>query len=173
MFKHNFLKFLRPNMDRIKQVGPDRACAEWLLRCGAKVKWQNNKTWLVDYNHLLSTSNKNKISEIEAIDSSIMDIGFIHLQGCNYIKRFFMDSCPYVEDNALQKLESIKYSLENLELRNLLGVTDEGVKRLKELKKLKKLSLSDLPSVRYKSTFDILQEALPSCEITQKNINLY
>ena len=25
---------------RIKDVGPDRACAEWLLRCGAVVKWK-------------------------------------------------------------------------------------------------------------------------------------
>lgn len=26
--------------NRIEEVGPDRAAAEWLLRCGAKVKWK-------------------------------------------------------------------------------------------------------------------------------------
>ena len=27
-------------LERIKDVGPDRACAEWLLRCGAGLKWK-------------------------------------------------------------------------------------------------------------------------------------
>lgn len=29
----------RVDRSRIEEVGPDRACAEWLLRCGAGVKW--------------------------------------------------------------------------------------------------------------------------------------
>ncbi|CAD5111026.1 DgyrCDS378 [Dimorphilus gyrociliatus] len=175
--KRNLLRMLtqipnKPNMDRIEQVGPDRACAEWLLRCGAKVKWTNNTSWLEDYNQLPSISIKNLLFEVEAIDSSIMDVGFIHLKGCNHIRSFLMNSCPYVEDNALSKLDSLKSSLQNLELVNLLGVTDEGIKSLTELTELKSLVLEGLPSVRYQSTFDSLRKALPNCDIKHKNVQL-
>ena len=33
---------------RIKDVGPDRACAEWLLRCGAVVKWHGKGNFIRD-----------------------------------------------------------------------------------------------------------------------------
>jgi ATP synthase, H+ transporting, mitochondrial F0 complex, subunit s len=61
---------------RIKEVGPDRACAEWLLRCGAGLRWKNSKTILKDYNSLPVTSGGQKIAEIDATGSAIMDCGF-------------------------------------------------------------------------------------------------
>ena len=65
--------------DRIKAVGPNRACAEWLLRCGASVKFMGYEKWNNDYN-LLPTGAKEKyvIEEVDATDSCIMHIGFPH-----------------------------------------------------------------------------------------------
>jgi len=69
--------FGRVDPSRIKEVGPDRACAEWLLRCGAGLKWKNSKSYLTDYNSLPTPGNQ-KIIEINATDSAVMDIGFPH-----------------------------------------------------------------------------------------------
>ncbi|XP_011488346.1 ATP synthase subunit s, mitochondrial isoform X1 [Oryzias latipes] len=44
--------FNKVDHDRIKAVGPDRAAAEWLLRCGAKVRFRGFDRWHLDYNAL-------------------------------------------------------------------------------------------------------------------------
>lgn len=69
----------RVDENRIKEVGPDRACAEWLLRCGVLVKWHNKESWTKDYNLLPQTGGRLlKIEEIDATDAAIMHIGFPH-----------------------------------------------------------------------------------------------
>lgn len=69
---------------RIKEVGPDRACAEWLLRCGAGVKWDKGPDeYLRDYNSLPAGNYRAlKIGEIDATNSAIMHIGFPHFSNC-------------------------------------------------------------------------------------------
>ena len=70
----------RVDPSRIKDVGPDRAAAEWLLRCGAGVKWKDHETKLIDYNSLPAGSYRTLfIEEIDGTDSCIMSIGFPHL----------------------------------------------------------------------------------------------
>lgn len=76
MNKWNFI-FLRVDADRIKEIGPDRACAEWLLRNGAFVRWKNFSEQLTDYNALPSHGNY-YIEAIEANNAGICDVGFPH-----------------------------------------------------------------------------------------------
>jgi hypothetical protein len=47
------------DQDRIKAVGPEKAAAEWLLRCGAKIKWRGQQNFLSDYNAMELTSGPN------------------------------------------------------------------------------------------------------------------
>ncbi|KAG0721603.1 ATP synthase subunit s, mitochondrial [Chionoecetes opilio] len=69
----------RVDESRIKEVGPDRACAEWLLRCGAVVRWVDRDAWTKDYNSLPVGGGRGmKIEEIDATDSAVMHIGFPH-----------------------------------------------------------------------------------------------
>ena len=66
--------------DRIRDVGPDRAASEWLLRCGAMVRYHGQERWQKDYNHLpTGPLDKYKIQAIDATDSCIMSIGFDHM----------------------------------------------------------------------------------------------
>ena len=67
-------------MDRIKKYGPDRVCAEWLLRCGAKVRWKDAGYFFKDYNALPPTSTKLCIEEVDATDTAVMGIGFRHFR---------------------------------------------------------------------------------------------
>lgn len=70
--------FNQPDADRIKQVGANRACAEWLLRNGAAVKWVGNMGTSKDYNALPTDGSSPLICEIDASDSSISHYGFEH-----------------------------------------------------------------------------------------------
>lgn len=70
----------RVDYERIKDVGPNRAASEWLLRCGATVRYHGQEKWQKDYNHLpTGPLDKYKIQAIDATDSCIMHIGFDHL----------------------------------------------------------------------------------------------
>ena len=61
----SLIETFRYDPDRVKAVGPDRACSEWLLRCGAAVRWTNQTTFLHDYNHLPAEGTKTYVEEIE------------------------------------------------------------------------------------------------------------
>ena len=71
--------FCRPDKERIKEVGAERACAEWLLRCGAHVKWKDASVFHTDYNTLQTLNPRSVvIEEVNADKAAVMDIGFIH-----------------------------------------------------------------------------------------------
>lgn len=73
----------RVDYDRIKAVGPDRAAAEWLLRCGAKVRFEGFERYHHDYNGLpTGPLGRYKIQAIDATESCIMHRGFDHLGQC-------------------------------------------------------------------------------------------
>lgn len=159
----------RVDSDRIKEVGPDVACAEWLMRNGALVKWVGHSRYLKDYNLLVSpnqTRNQRFIEEVDATESSIMSMGFSHFNGCNHIRSIKFHRCPNIEDKALKNLLILKDSLEELQVVSCGNVTDKGVKTLVNLKNLKNLVLRDLPAVE--NTDECAQhikQALPKCEI--------
>lgn len=79
---------------RIDEVGPDRACAEWLLRCGAAVKWKGGGNLLKDYNALpRGNFRKLKIQEVHAVEACVMEAGFYHLKDLTELKKINMSDC--------------------------------------------------------------------------------
>ena len=70
--------YFRPDEKRIKQVGPDRACAEWLLRCGGQVRWSDTKQFEKDYNRLALIPVGRFIEEVNADNVGINALGFKH-----------------------------------------------------------------------------------------------
>lgn len=78
------MMFNKPDLERIKRFGPDRTCAEWVLRNGGKVVWVGGKV-LSDYNLLpRETVSVPKISEIDATNCGISHYGFPHLSNIIY-----------------------------------------------------------------------------------------
>ena len=67
---------------RIEEVGKQRACAEWLVRCGAHVRWEGSEKWERDYNNLPPNIEDNfkklKIAEVSAVDANVMFNGFVY-----------------------------------------------------------------------------------------------
>ncbi|CAM1320218.1 ATP5S (predicted) [Pycnogonum litorale] len=166
---YRWLYFIFNSVDkqRIKQVGPDRAAAEWLMRCGAQVKWKNFDRWQTDYNTLPGRGfNKYKIESIYADNAAIMHTGFNHLDGLKYLKSLTLITCPSVNDECLSMLNFVRETLQELEIKHSGNITDDGIKSLHQLTNLQKLTLFDLPDVKNREEcMKFLQKQLPTCDI--------
>ncbi|XP_020377348.1 ATP synthase subunit s, mitochondrial [Rhincodon typus] len=162
--------FNKVDYDRIKAVGPDRAASEWLLRCGASVRYKGFDKWQKDYNHLpTGPLEKFRIEGIDATESCIMFKGFDYLDDLEYVEEIKFQRCMYIQDECLERLggiENLQKSLQWLEIISCGNVTDRGIITLHHLKNLRYLFLSDLPGIEEKEkTLQVLITALPTCEI--------
>lgn len=156
----------RVDDERIARVGPDRACAEWLMRNGAFIKWTNEREFLKDYNALPAEGDVRYIQAVDATDSSIMHYGFGYFKGCTHITHVQFHRCLYLKDEALEKLSYLKDSLQRLQIISCGNITDKGVKSLHTLSKLTSLHIYDLIYLKNKEEcLSVLQSHLPSCDI--------
>lgn len=85
--------------DRIKEIGPNLACAEWLMKNGAQVRWKGSKEFVSHYDCLPKiTPSHLKQFLIEEVyagkEASISHIGFYYfsrfLINCNNSIYFWM-----------------------------------------------------------------------------------
>ncbi|XP_010894584.2 ATP synthase subunit s, mitochondrial [Esox lucius] len=162
--------FNKVDYERIKEVGHDRAAAEWLTRCGAKVRFQGFDRWQHDYNALpTGPLGRFKIQGIDATDSCIMYKGFDHLDGLQHLEEIKFNKSMYIEDACLERISSIENlqsSLVKMEVVSCGNVTDKGIIALHKLRSLEHLYLSDLPGVVDKAkTMERLQTALPKLDV--------
>jgi H+-transporting ATP synthase F0 complex subunit s len=83
------LTLYRYDRKRVQEIGPDRACAEWLLRCGGAVRFKNWNSTTADYNAIpTGAPGQYKIEEIRAVKACITSDGFAHL---GYLIYFYQD----------------------------------------------------------------------------------
>lgn len=160
------MMFNKPDADRIKQLGPDRTCAEWVLRNGGKVVWTDGKT-LANYN-MLPPENQpvKKILEIDGTDSGISHYGFPHIVGCSMLKRIILHNNNYIDDRAMKGLSYGRSTLTHVQVSKCVDVTDAGLKELISLDKLETLVLFSLTSVsNLDACKQYLQQHLPNCKI--------
>ncbi|XP_001604038.1 ATP synthase subunit s, mitochondrial [Nasonia vitripennis] len=166
-YKWLIIMFNGINKKRIEEVGPDRACAEWLLRNGASVQWKGMKEYLTNYNLLPKEEERFYLSGVDATDSAIHHIGFPHFSGCKYIEDIKLVRCSYIENDAIPLLSIVKDSLKHLEVVECKNVTDEALLHLKNLVNLKTLKLGGMPYVENKdNVVSKLTAALPNCKIS-------
>ncbi|XP_012267731.2 ATP synthase subunit s, mitochondrial isoform X1 [Athalia rosae] len=151
----------------LTKVGSDRACAEWLLKNGAAIKWTEGGPLLSDYNALPSLDEPRKhIQVVDATDSAISHIGFPHFKGCNHINEVKLVNCVYIEDPAIPLLSILKDSLNNLEVNNCANISEKALNKIDKLSNLKTLKLGNLPLIKDKNkVIENLTKALPNCDI--------
>lgn len=153
--------------DRRKIVGPDRSCAEWILRNGGKVKWANSLEFEADYNHLPNEEVLLKLQEIDATGSTIMCNGFEHLKDCKHLNKFILDKCSYLENHALKELHYVRDNLMFLQVSRCGNITETGLLHLVGLQKLKTLIIFGLPYVKERiKILDTLRNDMKQCEVT-------
>ncbi|KAI8421722.1 hypothetical protein MSG28_009697 [Choristoneura fumiferana] len=163
------MMFNKPDPERIRLVGPDRACAEWVLRNGGKVVWVSGET-LADYNMLPSDDHKvPKLAVIDATDASISHYGFSHLMGCTRLHKIILHNSSYIENRALKGLSFGRDSLTHVQISKCPDVSDTGLKDLTALHKLETLVLFDLTNVNNMDDCkQYLSSQLPKCKIQGK-----
>lgn len=173
LWQYVCMAFNRVDAHRLKEVGPDRMCAEWVLKNGGAVRFQDQPQILhKDYNTLPPANMKIRISEIDATKATIMSIGFEHLKNCDDIKKIILDNCKYLEDEAVSKLSYVDKSLEELHIDRCRNITQEGLLELvSSVPHLKRLQLgTDMPLLKDSESTVVaeLKKHLPQCEITVK-----
>ncbi|XP_049816952.1 ATP synthase subunit s, mitochondrial isoform X1 [Aethina tumida] len=163
------IQFNAVDEDRRKDFGPDRTCAEWILRNGGSVKFTKNGAPMADYNELPNEEIPLKLEEIHAINCSIMKNGFKHLDGCNYIKKIIFHQCNYLEDEALKDLMYVEKTLTHLQISNCGNITEKGLLYVHSLRNLKEFLFYDLPGVKDKDKLvQALKSNLPQTHISFK-----
>ena len=86
MLSHSNESFARYDPKRVQEIGPDRACAEWLLRCGGSVRFKNWKSITADYNAIPTGSpGQYKVEEIRAVKACITADGLAHLSRDDFL----------------------------------------------------------------------------------------
>lgn len=74
----NYFIKLRLDDGRIKEVGPNMACAEWLMKNGAQIRWKGCKEFVSHYDFLpTKLYDQFQIEEVHAgREASISHVGF-------------------------------------------------------------------------------------------------
>ncbi|XP_052796573.1 ATP synthase subunit s, mitochondrial-like [Mya arenaria] len=157
--------------ERLQSVGPDRLCAEWVLKTGGRVRWAGANHWLQDFNFLPPEDFDMKLQDIDATECSVMSSGFKHFQDCQHIRSVKLHGCKYVDDVCMLLLQDISGSLRQLQVSSNKKVTDKGLVNLTKLVHLTDLHLKDLPSVQNKQEcYQQLTKALPNCDIMYMDV---
>jgi len=116
---------------RVEEVGPNRAAAEWLTKCGAQVKFQKWGSYVDNFNKLPPGGFEAfKIEEIRAENACIMARGFEYLNGLKHVKSVKLINCELIDDVAIGKLAYLRPSLESLQIVFCPTVTDVGLSYL-------------------------------------------
>ncbi|VVC27725.1 Hypothetical protein CINCED_3A003958 [Cinara cedri] len=160
--------FNRLDDDRIKEVGPNMACAEWLMKNGAQIRWKGCEEFVNHYNCLpiKSRGQQFQIEEVYAgRESSISSIGFPFFTGCKNISEVAFVGCHTINDEALSKLKILKDNLTTLKINGCMNVTDKGILTLEHLQALKYLELKNLQFLKNPETIDTIKEKLPECDV--------
>lgn len=170
-FAYFRIAFNSVDTDRLAEVGPDRLCAEWLLKNGGTVTFDGRTRVINDYNSLGSAPGpaaaRPRIAKIDATDASIMAIGFEHLRDCNALQSIRLERCKHLENEALQKLEHVGATLRQLTIVDCFNVTDSGLRSLGQLKGLEKLDVSGVPYVQdLEAVVAELKVKLPKCAVS-------
>ncbi|SPP72808.1 ATP synthase subunit s, mitochondrial [Drosophila guanche] len=159
--------FNQVDAERLAKVGPNRLCAEWIVKNGGGVRFVDNPTRLwKDYNSLPAETSKFSIKVVDATNASIMKIGLAHFKGCNSIDTVIFHNCKHLEDDGLEGLTHIKNSLERLQVSGCYNISDSGLGVISELKNLKQLLIFDMLFVKNMQQVALeLKKHLPECDI--------
>lgn len=167
--------FNRLDDDRIKEIGPNLACAEWLMKNGAQVRWKGCKEFVSHYNCLPNITSCNLgqflIEQVYAgKEASISHIGFNYFKNCKNISQVEFVGCNTIDNEALSKLNILKDYLTSLKINGCVNVSDQGIMSLEQLQALKYLELKNLQFLSEpEARIDHLKRKLPECNVQYYN----
>ncbi|MFH4980290.1 hypothetical protein AB6A40_006999 [Gnathostoma spinigerum] len=161
---------------RVKEVGADRAAAEWIVRCEGEIKFDKFKKYISDYNKLIKEtadidprvpSEQVHLVSINACDASITGYGCRHFAGLHHLIDVRFIRCRNLHDYGLEYMcDAVAKSLKYLQIESCPRITEFGLEHLTKLTNLESLILHDLHRVHGQDDVrKLLNSALPKCNI--------
>lgn len=168
-----YYAFNRVDAERLAHVGPERCCAEWILRNGGAISLAHRPTAMItNYNALPYAHHSAApfhLHTIVADDIGLMSIGFDHLRGLRHLRRMVLRRCDHVHDDALSRLWLVSGTLRELEIRRCANIGRGGLMQLGVLKELECLTVADLRLVPQMEELEpVLRAKLPHCVLCFK-----
>ncbi|EPB75099.1 hypothetical protein ANCCEY_05822 [Ancylostoma ceylanicum] len=135
-------------MQRVKEVGPDRAAAEWIVRCGGAVKndictffgFDKIDDIFDDYNALIKRTaeldprvpvDNVKVTHIHAIEASVTGYGCRHFNNLQGIQEVRFVRCDNLHDFGLEYMaKAVGSHLGYLEIDGCRRITEFGLAHL-------------------------------------------
>ncbi|KIH62383.1 hypothetical protein ANCDUO_07333 [Ancylostoma duodenale] len=177
-------------MQRVKEVGPDRAAAEWIVRCGGAVNTLHSFTinsfaffgfdkiddTFDDYNVLIKRcaeldprvpADNVKVTHIHAIEASVTGYGCRHFNNLQGIQEVRFVRCDNLHDFGLEYMaKAVGSHLGYLEIDGCRRITEFGLAHLEMCSGLKSLLLCNLKRVHgHDKVLQRLRNALPNTDI--------
>lgn len=146
-----YYAFNRVDTDRRSEFGPDRTCAEWILRNGGAISQCDQPRKLItNYNCLPQAlpSRRFRVHTIVADNLGLLAMGFEHLKGCECVERIVLRNCEHLENEALGSLCHVRESLKDLEVVGCRLIRDDGLLSLSVLERLRCVRLGHLAGVK-------------------------
>ncbi|XP_068146818.1 ATP synthase subunit s, mitochondrial [Drosophila tropicalis] len=159
--------FNQVDAQRLAKVGPNRLCAEWVVKNGGGVRFVDSpsKLWK-DYNSLPAETTQFCLKVIDATNASIMKIGLEHFKNCNHIDTVIFHNCKHLEDEGLEGLKHLTDSLTRLQVSGCYNLVDADLAVISELKNLQQLLIFDMVFVKdMDEVARKLKKNLPKCDI--------
>uniref|UniRef100_A0AC35TXL5 ATP synthase subunit s, mitochondrial n=1 Tax=Rhabditophanes sp. KR3021 TaxID=114890 RepID=A0AC35TXL5_9BILA len=162
--------------ERLTQIGADRLAAEWIVKCGGKIKFNTNEMF-EDYNALVrSTAELDprkpeddvKLIWMDATKSSITGYGCLHFHHLKHIKDVVIRECPTFHDHGIEYMGMYSGDIiKNLEITQCPKITEHGLAHLKAFTGLETLTLGQLKNVYHKNKIHkFIVDELPNCKVT-------
>ncbi|CAG9768525.1 unnamed protein product [Ceutorhynchus assimilis] len=150
--------------ERHNILGPELACAHFIVFRGGAVKFHNDNKWIkaVNGEYVLPTKYQ-KNMYLQAIDCSNMSLryeGLDNLRDLNNVEWLSFKNCKHIDDFCMDVVSNIfSHSLRYLDLRDCMGVTERGLGAVYKMPELNILYLDDLlKDTRYELTCLLLEE---------------
>jgi len=90
----------RYDRKRVQELGPDRACADWIIRCGGSVRFKNWGSFVSKRNQLpIGTPGHFRIEEIRVVQTCLTSEGFAYLDGLHDLKKIHLEKCDQIDDS--------------------------------------------------------------------------
>ncbi|KAH1003699.1 hypothetical protein HUJ04_003572 [Dendroctonus ponderosae] len=157
--------------DRHSILGPELACAHFIVYRGGAVKFHNDDKWIKAVNGEYSLPNRYRtdmyLQAIDCSNTSLRYEGLDNLRGLQNVEWLSLNGCEHIDDYCMDVITNIfSHSLVYLDIRNIFSISERGLGALYKINHLKMLYLDDmLKDTRYELTCLLLEELNSALEI--------
>uniref|UniRef100_A0A914EPM5 Mitochondrial ATP synthase regulatory component factor B n=1 Tax=Acrobeloides nanus TaxID=290746 RepID=A0A914EPM5_9BILA len=171
----NLIREFSYDKKRVNEVGPDRAAAEWIVRCEGKIKFDKFKDYISDYNDLVritamidpaKPAQQVYLEAIDASDAIISGYGSYYFRGLKHLHDVKFIRCRNWPDWGFEIMgDAVGEHVKNLRIESCPKISEKGIRYLTKFSALKTLTLLDLELKNKDQLLQELEQALPSCDI--------